>query len=77
MTENTVSQVMENVPKYKEDRGINLSGAEIFSAINPFLMSGDKRSHIPQNTPAAKIFRFVLCDLFTKINNCPAPIVPA
>ena len=33
-------------PKYKEDRGINLSWAEVFSAINPFLMFGDNRSHI-------------------------------
>ena len=63
-------------PKYKEYRGINLSSAEVFSAINPFLKSGDNRSHIPENTPAAKIFRFVLCDLFTKVNKRPAPIVP-
>ena len=63
-------------PKYKEDRGINLSWAEFFSAINPFLMSGDNRSHIPENTFAAKIFRFVLCDLFTKVNKRPETIVP-
>ena len=64
---------MENVPNTKK---INLSWAEFFSAINPFLMSGDNRSHIPENTPAAKIFRFVLSDLFTKVNKRPAPIVP-
>ena len=33
-------------PKSKEDRAINLSWAEFFSSINPFLMSGDNRSHI-------------------------------
>ena len=59
-------------PKYKVDSGINLSWAEFFSAINPFLMSGDNRLHIPENTSAAKTFRFVLCDLFTKVNKRPA-----
>ena len=39
-------------------------------------MSGDNRSHIPENTPAAEMFRFVLCDLFTKVNKRPASIAP-
>ena len=38
--------IHEKCPKCKEDRGINLSWAEVFSAINPFLTSGDNRSHI-------------------------------
>ena len=39
-------------------------------------MSGDNRSHIPEDTAAPKVFRFVLCDLFTKVNKRPVPIVP-
>ena len=50
-------------PKYKEDRGINFSWAEFFSAVNPFLMSGGNRSHIPENTHAAK-FSGLYCGSF-------------
>ena len=62
--------------KYKEHSGLNLSWAEFFSAINPSLMSGGNRLYIPENTPAAKVFRLVLRDLFSKVNKRPAPIVP-
>ena len=41
----------------------SFSWAEIFSAVNPFLMSGDNRSHIPENTHAAK-FSGLYCGSF-------------
>ena len=50
-------------PKCKEDRGINLSWAEVFSAINPFLTSGDNRSHILE-THLQQIFSGLFCVTF-------------